>query len=131
MTQPRANVGTTQVSSKIGQNVFVIGGSSSSPLVIADAPFTTELTGDISGSTTQVQLKVGSSDLANRRILTVQNTSALRIWVGPNGVDAGGTSDPGVWLNPGDIASWSGALAAITRYAISTGAFTAVVQEAS
>ena len=50
---------------------------SSAPLYTAEVPFTSYLTGDISGSTTEVEAKVGGSALSGRRYLSIQNTSTM------------------------------------------------------
>lgn len=103
--------------------------ASSDPVYVSEQPITSVLTGDISGSTTEVEIKVGASKQSNRRMVIIQNTGTLRIWIGPTGVDAGGTTDPGIFIEPTQVAKIRGTAASLSWYAISTGSFTANVQE--
>lgn len=81
--------------------------------------------GSTTASTTQVALRVGGSNLANRQSLILLNTGGRAIYVGPSGV----TSTTGLRVQPNEMLT----LAIgpnVTAYAVTTtGTCTVAVQE--
>ena len=97
-------------------------------LIEADlVPNVAYVSGAVAISTTQVEARVGGAPLANRITLTIENTGASVIYVGPTGV----TSSNGLRIMRGQVRDFVVGPGISVFMVTASGVSTAIVQEMS